>query len=155
MNASMTISLLAAVPDGIGYISFVKASVVLLLLLGWSAAAQWIDRDTDVVKTKREQWNLIVLAGGAVAYFVLFVPPWSGGLFMLGLTFWLLIAGGSMMAYLVHRNGRVVPDGRILTIGHLKRLVSRGEGRRGRSEKGMRVRITDHAGKFVDSPREP
>jgi len=151
----MTLSLLAAVPDGIGYISFVKAGVVVLLLLGWAAAAQWIDRDTDVVKTKREQWNLIVLAGGAVAYFVLFVPPWSGGLFMLGLTFWLLIAGGSMLAYLVHRNGRVVPDGRILTLGHVKRVVSRGDGRRGLSEKGMRVRITNHAGKFVDSPREP
>jgi len=151
----MTTSLLAAVPDGIGYINFVKTGVVLLLLLGWAAAAQWIDRDTDVVKTKREQWNLIVLAGGAVAYFVLFVPPWSGGYFMLGLTFWLLIAGGSMLAYLVHRNGRVVPDRRVLTIGHVKRLVSRGEGRRDRSEKGMRVRITDHAGKFVDSPKEP
>ncbi len=152
----MTNSLLAALPDGLGYISFVKAGVVLLSLLGWAAAAQWIDRDTDVVKTKREQWNLIVLAGGAVAYFVLFIPPWSGGLFMLGLTFWLLIAGGSMLAYLVHRNGRVVPDARILTIGHLKRVISSGvESQRGRSEKGMRVRISDHAGKFVDTPREP
>lgn len=142
-------------PEGIGYISFVKVGVVLLLLLGWAAAAQWIDRDTDVVKTKREQWNLIVLAGGAVAYFVLFLPPWSGGLFMLGLTFWMLIAGGSMLAYMVHRNGRVVPDGRILTIGHLKRLLSRGvEGKRSRTEKGMRVRISDHTGKFIDAPRE-
>ena len=90
----MTTLLLAAIPEGIGYISFMKAGVVLLLLLGWAGAAQWIDRDTDVVKTKREQWNLIVLAGGAVAYFVLLVPPWSGGLFMLGLTFWLLMLYG-------------------------------------------------------------
>src|SRR3972149_9761209 len=132
MDASMTASLLAAVPEGIGYISFVKAGVVFLLLFGWAAAAQWIDRDTDVVKTKREQWNLIVLAGGAVAYFVLFIIPlWSGGLFVLGLTFWLLIAGGSMLAYVVHRNGRVVPDGRILTIGHVKRPGSPGGGGEG------------------------
>lgn len=151
----MTTSLLAALPEGFGYISFVKAGVVLLLLLAWAAAAQWIDRDTDVVKTKREQWNLIVLAGGAVAYFVLFVPPWSGGLFMLGLTFWLLIAGGSMLAYVVHRNGRMVPDARVLTVGHFKRIVLRGSvGQRGPSQKGLRVRITDHAGKFVEMPRE-
>ena len=146
MDASMTKSLLAAVPNGIGYLSFVKVGVVLVLLLGWAAAAQWIDRDTDVVKTKREQWNLIVLAGGAVAYFVLFVPPWSGGLFMLGITFWMLISGGSMLAYVVHRNGRTVPDGRALTIGHFKRLVMGGGlGRRGPSQKGLRIRITDHA----------
>lgn len=151
----MTTSLLAALPEGIGYISFVKTAVVLLLLLGWATAAQWIDRDTDVVKTKREQWNLIVLAGGAVAYFVLFIPPWSGGLFMLGLTFWMLIAGGSMLAYVVHRNGRTVPDARVLTIGHFKRLVMGGGlGRRGPSQKGLRIRITDHAGKFVEMPRE-
>jgi len=151
----MTTSLLAAMPEGLDYISFVKAGVVLLLLFAWSEAAQWIDRDTDVVKTKREQWNLIVLTGGAVAYFVLFIPPWSGGLYILGLAFWLIIAGGSMLAYLVHRNGRVVPDARILSIGHLKRLISRGvEGKRSRAEKGMRVRISDHTGKFVDAPRE-
>src|SRR3990170_2179181 len=100
MDSSMMTSLLASAPDGLGYINFVKVAVVLLLLFGWAAAAQWIDRDTDVVKTKREQWNLIVLAGGAVAYFVLFIIPlWSGGVFVLGLTFWLLIAGGSMLAY--------------------------------------------------------
>ncbi len=151
----MTPSMLASVPDGTGYINFVKVGVVLLLLLGWAAAAQWIDRDTDVVKTKREQWNLIVLAGAMVAYFVLFIPPWSGGLFVLGLTFWLLIAGGSMLAYVVHRNGRVVPDARILTLGHAKRLALRGkEGKQSRSEKGLRVRISDHGGKFVESPRD-
>ena len=151
----MTLSMLASVPDGTGYINFVKLGVVLLLLLGWAAAAQWIDRDTDVVKTKREQWNLIVLAGAMVAYFVLFIPPWSGGLFVLGLTFWLLIAGGSMLAYVVHRNGRVVPDARILTLGHAKRLASRGkEGDHSHSEKGLRVRISDHSGKFVESPRD-
>ena len=151
----MTLSMLASVPDGTGYINFVKLGVVLLLLLGWAAAAQWIDRDTDVVKTKREQWNLIVLAGAMVAYFVLFIPPWSGGLFVLGLTFWLLIAGGSMLAYVVHRNGRVVPDARILTLGHAKRLASREkEGKHSHSEKGLRVRISDHSGKFVESPRD-
>jgi type II secretory ATPase GspE/PulE/Tfp pilus assembly ATPase PilB-like protein len=151
----MTPSMLASVPDGTGYVNFVKVGVVLLLLLGWAAAAQWIDRDTDVVKTKREQWNLIVLAGAMVAYFVLFIPPWSGGLFVLGLTFWLLIAGGSMLAYVVHRNGRVVPDARILTLGHAKRLASREkEGKHSHSEKGLRVRISDHSGKFVESPRD-
>ncbi len=152
----MVYSLIAAglIPAADGYINLVKVGVAVVLLLGWAAAAQWIDRDTDVVKTKREQWNMIVLAGGAVAYLVYFIPPWSGGLFMLGTTFWLLIAGGSMLAYLVHRNSRVVPDARIFTPGHVKRLFTRGADRKVTSEKGLRVRISDHAGKFVESPRD-
>jgi type II secretory ATPase GspE/PulE/Tfp pilus assembly ATPase PilB-like protein len=55
----------------------------------------------------------------------------------------------------VHRNGRVVPDARILTLGHAKRLASREkEGKHSHSEKGLRVRISDHSGKFVESPRD-
>jgi type II secretory ATPase GspE/PulE/Tfp pilus assembly ATPase PilB-like protein len=151
----MTILLLAvSVSDGTGYINLFKAGTAVVLLLAWARAAQWIDRDTDFVKTKREQWNMIVLAGAAVAYVVFFIPPWSGGLFILGIAFWLLIAGGSMLAYLVHRNARVVPDARVLTLGHAKRLLRRGGGRQAASDKGLRVRIHDHAGKFVEAPRD-
>ncbi len=152
----MSFLLLAAgaLPDSPIYVNLFKVATAVVLLLGWAAAAQWVDRDTDFVKTKREQWNIVVLAGGAVAYIVFFVPPWSGGLFFLGIAFWLLIAGGAMLAYLVHRNSRVVPDARVLTLGHAKRLVSRGGGPKVASEKGLRVRISDHAGKFVEMPRE-
>lgn len=145
--------LAAGVPDGTGYVSLYKLGVAVLLLFAWAWSAQWIDRDTDVVKAKREQWNMIVLAGGAVAYLAYFVGPWTGSLFWVGTAFWFLIAGGSMLAYIVHRNGRVVPDLRVLTPGHLKRLFSRGERGSG-SEKGLRVRVTDSAGKFVEAPKD-
>ncbi|MCH7544077.1 MAG: hypothetical protein IIB65_10605, partial [Proteobacteria bacterium] len=86
------------------YVNLFKVGVVVLLLLGWAVTAQWVDRDTDVVKTRREQWNLIVISGGVVATFVLLaVPLWHGGLFMLGVLFWLLLAGGAVLAYVVHR----------------------------------------------------
>jgi type II secretory ATPase GspE/PulE/Tfp pilus assembly ATPase PilB-like protein len=70
-----------------------------------------------------------------------------------GTAFWFLIAGGSMLAYIVHRNGRVVLDMRVLTPGHVKRLFSRGERGSG-SEKGLRVRVVDSAGKFVEAPKD-
>jgi len=135
------------------YVNPIKIGVVVLALLGWAAAAQWIDRDTNVVKTRREHWNMIVLSGGMVAFFVLLVLPWTAGLFYVGLAVWLLIGGAPMLGYLVHRNGRVAPAARVLTPTHLKRVLSRGEKKAGSSE-GLRVRITDHAGDFVEPPND-
>ena len=93
--ANLMSPILGAVPSNFGYVNPLKILGVVLLTFGWAAVAQWIDRDTDAVKTKREQWNLIVLAGSAVGFFVLlFVPIWHGALFFLGIGFWLLITGG-------------------------------------------------------------
>lgn len=147
--------LLAASFDAGLYISPVKVAVVVVLLLGWAACTQWIDRDTNVVKTRREQWNLIVISGGAVATFALFVIPFSGQLFAVGIAVWVLLSGAPVAAYIMHRNGRVMPDARVLTPGHLKRLLGVG-GPRKRSvkPKAARVQIMDHAAKFVEPPED-
>ena len=80
--------MLADIPDGSGYVNPIKIGVVVVLLLLWGLAAQWVDRDTDVVKTKREQWNMIVLSGAFVGFLVLFVVPyWRGALFFVGVGF--------------------------------------------------------------------
>ncbi len=149
----MTYDILAAAADAKLYVNPIKVVVVLLMLFAWAWAVQWVDRDTDVVKTRRERWDLIVLSGGLVAFFVLFIPPWYAGMFYLGVAFWFLIVGGSMLAYIFHRNSRVVPDARVFSVSHLKRLLPGTGGRsKARSEKGLRVRISDHAGKFVELP---
>lgn len=156
MNLLASIPLLADLPDPAGYVSVYKVGTVIVLTFVWGLCAQWVDRDTDVVKTRREHWNLIVLSGGLVAYFVLFVPPWSGVLFFVGLGFWLLIAGGSIVFYVLHRNGRVVPDARVMTAQHLKRLISGGSGEKKiKDDKGMRVRLHDFNEKFVERPGDP
>lgn len=139
------------------YVDPIKIAVSLLFFFGWAWAVQWIDRDTDTVKTQRERWNLIILSGSFVAFLVLFIPPWSGGLFYLGIAFWLLIVGATMIAYILHRNGRVVPDARVLTLGHAKRLLPGGGGgpAKAKSTKGLQIRLNDHAGKFVELPTTP
>ena len=155
MENMMTPYLLAAAMDPGPYVDLIKVAVVLALFLGWAVAAQWVDRDTDVVKTTREQWNMIVLSGGAVGMFVLLVVPvWRGSLFAVGLLVWLLLAGGAMMAYIIHRNSRVGAGARVLTMGHLKRLAGSG-GKKKIKDKGQRVQITDHAGKHVELPDDP
>ena len=146
----------AALPEGGGYFNLFKIGAVVLLLAGWAAATGWVDKDTDVVKTKREQWNLVTISGGLVAFVVLFAPPWKGPLFFVGLGFWLLIAGGAILAYVVHRNGRVVESARVLTPTHFKQLMSgSGRSKKAVKDKGQRVRLADHTNEFVGFPDDP
>lgn len=145
--------LVASSPELSGYVNLVKVGIVVLLTFGWAYSAQWVDRDTEVVKTRREYWNVIILGGGLVAFLVLLLQPWSGGLFAAGVLIWALIAGGAIVSYLIHRNARVTPERRVWTIGHAKRLVSR-EGGRVVSDKGMRIEIEDHEGKHLGLPDE-
>ena len=46
------------------FLSIYKIVTILVSFTGWAYVTQWVDRDTDKVKTKRERWNLIVLSGG-------------------------------------------------------------------------------------------
>ncbi len=151
----MTDSLLAQALGPFVYVNGIKIGVAVLLLFVWAAGVQWVDRDAVKVKTNRENWNMIVLAGGVVAFLVLFLVPWKGGFFALGVTFWVFIGGGAMVAYMIHRNSRVRPVERMLTVGHVKRLVSRGGGRKKAVvSKGLRVRLSDHLGKNIEVPTD-
>ena len=140
--------------DGGPYVDPLKIGVLVLLFLAWTACAQWVDRDTNVVKTKREQWNLIVISGGMVATFALMIlPAWHGRMFFLGIVFWALLAGAPVAAYVMHRNGRVVAGKRVLTIGHFKRVLGLGGGKlKAVKGKAQRVQINDHEGNFVEIP---
>ncbi len=148
--------LLATAPQVVVYVNLIKVGVVVALTFAWGLAAQWVDHDTDVVKTKRQLWNMITLGGGLVAYFVLFIIPWNGTLFAAGLAAWLVIAGSGLVMYVIHRNSRVIPDARVFTIGHLKRKIARNpENKKDSVARSMRVRISDHKGDFVGSPTDP
>ncbi len=152
MTTLLTVAALGPGP----YVNPIKIAVLVALLLGWAACVQWVDRDTDVVKTKREQWNIIVISGGAVAAFALLGPTlWNGQLYVVGLAIWALLAGAPVVAYVMHRNGRVVPSARIFTIDHAKRLLGGGPGKKKVKDKGRRVHLADHAGEMVELPEEP
>lgn len=151
----MTDLILSTSLDAGLYINPIKIGVVIILFLGWAACAQWVDRDTNVVKTKREQWNVIIISGASVSTFVLLVIPiWQGSMFPVGIAIWLLLCGAPVMAYIMHRNGRVVANRRVLTIGHLKRMLGGGGRKKAARGKTLRVQIYNHEGKFVEIPED-
>lgn len=153
----LVIAAASDVPQPGGYTSLGKIAAIPVLLLIWAAIAAWIDHDTDRVKTRREYWNLIVLSGGLVGFFVLFLPPWTGPLYFAGLAAFAVIAGSGMVAYVIHRNGRVVPEARVLTAAHFKRLME-GSGEKKakqRDDKGQRVLLYDHEDAPVSTPDDP
>lgn len=145
---------LAALPVSILYVNVAKIGVTMVLVLLWALVAQWVDRDTDVVKTRREHWNMIVLSGALVGFIVLFVPPWYGSMFIVGIAFWLLVAGSPIGAYVLHRNSRVLPANRVLTPTHFKRLIGGGGGAKKSVDKGQRIQLMDHDGEIVTLPED-
>lgn len=151
----MTLLVLADVPRTLDCINLYKLGAISALLIGWVFACQWVDKDAEFVKTKRERWNLIVLVSGLAGIVVLFLVPWAGNTFALGLGFWLLLAGGGALMYVFHRNGRVMPVYRVLTFGHVKRLLAREEGSKGaKVDRGQRIELTNHEGKTISRPTE-
>lgn len=132
------------------YLNLIKVAIAILLLVGWAAVVQWVDRDTDVVKTRREHWNMLCVVGGMAAYFVFLLPPWHGALFAVGVFAWMVLAGAPMLGYVIHRNGRVSPANKVLTPSHIKTLIGLSKEKKASVGKDLKVKINDHAGKFVD-----
>ena len=137
------------------YFSLTKIISILVIFVLWALACQWVDRDADRVKTRRELWNMIVLGVGMSGAAVLFLIPWSGAAFFLGLAFWMVLSWGPVMAYVVHRNGRVVPARRVMTPAHFKQLFS-GKGKtKERQDKGIRVVLQDGERNQIKRSSEP
>ena len=137
------------------HFSLVKIIIVLVLFILWTLASQWVDRDSDRVKTRREWWNFIVLGGGVGGLAVLLLFPWAGAGYFLGLAFWAVLGGGPLVAYVVHRNGRVAPHTRVMNAAHFKRLIGSGGGKKKRVDKGLRVRVVSAKGEMVEKPSDP
>ncbi len=151
----MNLTILLQVSGPAEYFSLIKLGVVAVLFVGICFAYQWVDIDTDRVKTRRERWNLIVLVGGLGGLAIMFLIPWAGSAYFLGLAFYIVMAGGSVLLYVMHRNGRVIPDQKVLTIAHLKRIVAGGEkDETAKIDKGQRIQLADHTQKDIGRPTD-
>jgi len=110
--------LLGAVEYG-GYISILKLIGYLALFFAWLPLIGWVQRDAEVLETKEGLWTGLVLGVGAAAAIIWLVIP----LYIGGMLFFLLAVGTVAVAYVKHRNGRVLDYDRVLTVDHIKSLL--------------------------------
>lgn len=147
--------ILAQLPEPGGFVSPVKVGVLFGAFLAWLHACQWVARDTRAIRLQwPEFWHGAVLTGGALGVLAWLFLPWRGGLFAVGGLVWFVLAGGTAIAYVIYRNGRVIENAKVLTVGHIKRLMA---GRKGKGGSGIdeRVKLKDADGSSVRIPEEP
>lgn len=101
-----------------GYISVVKLVVFLILFFLWLPLLGWVYSDARLVETKEVFWTGLILGAGAVTALVWFVIP----IFVVGLLLYVIAVGATSLAYVKHRNARVLDFDRVLTAEHIKGL---------------------------------
>lgn len=144
--------LLAQLPDSYVYASPWKLLVATMFFTLWVMLAQWVDRDTVIVNTYRIIWNVVTMACGIVATALLIFLP----IFLAGLGAFIVVVGALAMTYVIHRNGLVLEEDKVMTADHISRVMK--EGFKSKKEKKKvdvreRVRITGAEG-VVDVPEE-
>jgi len=103
-----------------GYISVVKLVVFLGMFFLWVPLVSWVHEDSKAVDTNDVFWTGLVLGSGAGAMLVWQLVP----IFLVGLLLYMLTVIGTSLAYVKHRNTRVMEFDRVLTVEHLKGLFS-------------------------------
>ncbi len=102
------------------YISIVKFLIFLALFFPMLPLVSWVYHDAKSVGTKEVFWTSIVLGAGAAAAIIWLIMP----IFIIGMLFYLIAVGATSISYVKHRNTRVLDFDRILTVEHIKGLLS-------------------------------
>jgi type II secretory ATPase GspE/PulE/Tfp pilus assembly ATPase PilB-like protein len=106
-----------------GYVSIVKLVILLGCYLLWLLLVSWASKDAKAVETNVPLWIGTLLGVGAVCLILWFLIP----IYAVGLLAFLLPVGGVALAYVRHRNTRVLDYDRVLTFEHFKSLVAHSE----------------------------
>ena len=114
----MTDVLAASVAYG-GYISIIKFLVYLILFFAWLPLVGWVRDDAQGVDGEGVVWTGVVLGAGMAAAVVWLLIP----VYIVGMLFYLIAVGGTSLAYVRHRNARVLDFDRVLTVDHIKNLL--------------------------------
>lgn len=102
-----------------GYISIIKLVAYLILFFAWLPLLGWVHQDAKAVETKEVFWTGIVLGAGAAGAIIWLIIP----VFIVGMLLYLIAVGATSLAYVKHRNVRVMDYDRVLTADHIKSLL--------------------------------
>jgi len=98
------------------YVNWMKVLGTWLIFLCWVGSADWISRDAVELKLDYMRWNPVVVG----TFLAAFVALWLVPIFWVGLPLVVLAYIVPLVAYVVHRNGRVQEHQRVLTPAHIR-----------------------------------
>jgi type II secretory ATPase GspE/PulE/Tfp pilus assembly ATPase PilB-like protein len=110
--------LLSATIEYGGYISIIKLVVYLGMFFAWLPLVSWVHNDAKTVETNDVFWTGLILGAGAAGAVIWLLIP----IFIVGALFFLMAVGAISLAYVKHRNARVLDFDKVLTVDHLKNL---------------------------------
>ncbi len=109
------------------YISLFRFAPLLALFFLWTHTTNWVDDDSQSLKLDAGNWNLAVLAGGAIGLLAGVTVPFFG----LGLLGSILAYGLPLGLYVKERNDRVPDSAKVMTPAHIQSLIIRAAARFG------------------------
>ncbi len=101
-----------------GYISIIKLITFLVLFFLWLPLLSWVYSDAKAIKTKEAFWAGIILGVAAATSIIWLVIP----VFIIGMLLYIIAITAAALAYVKHRNTRVMDYDRVLTAEHIKSL---------------------------------
>jgi type II secretory ATPase GspE/PulE/Tfp pilus assembly ATPase PilB-like protein len=113
------LDLLSASIEYGGYISIIKLIGYLIIFFAWLPLVGWVHYDSKTVETNDVFWTGIILGAGAAGAIIWLLVP----IFIVGMLFYLIAVGTLSLAYVKHRNARVLDFDKVLTIDHIKNLL--------------------------------
>jgi type II secretory ATPase GspE/PulE/Tfp pilus assembly ATPase PilB-like protein len=113
------LDLLSASIEYGGYISIIKLIGYLIIFFAWLPLVGWVHHDAKTVETNHVFWTGIILGAGGIGAIILLLVP----IFIVGMLFYLIAVGAISLAYVKHRNARVLDFDKVLTIDHIKNLL--------------------------------
>jgi len=113
------LDLLSASIEYGGYISIIKLISYLIIFFAWLPLVGWVHYDSKTVETNDALWTGIILGAGAAGAIIWLLVP----IFIVGMLFYLIAVGSLSLAYVKHRNARVLDFDKVLTVDHIKNLL--------------------------------
>jgi len=103
-----------------GYISIIKLAIFLLLFFPAWLMVNWVHKDAKAVEADEVLWTSVLVGIIGSMTLLWFLVP----MYAVGAACFPLLVGGTGLAYVKHRNARVLDFDRVLTLEHIKSLVS-------------------------------
>jgi len=109
------------------YFSLLKLTAFIALYLLWVKIGDWVNQDVQRLHLSTKLWNPLVFFVFAVGYGIAFVliPIFAVGIFLAALAVFV-----PFIVYVVHRNGKVDREERVLTPLHLRKVIGRLSGQK-------------------------